>query len=93
MYTLLNNAESSKFDLYLPGRLVASLHYTIDEDKNSMMLIYCESIEPEDSDRHCTELMMRSLEDVHSRRMKITITCPIALKYVDGPADDGPVPV
>lgn len=29
MYTLLNNSEASKFDLYLPGKLVASLHYTI----------------------------------------------------------------
>ncbi|AZL06743.1 hypothetical protein [Brevibacterium aurantiacum] len=93
MYTLLNNAESSKFDLYLPGRLVASLHYTIEENENAMMFIYCESIEPEEAAQHCTELMKRALEDVHSRRMKITISCPIAMKYVNGSADNGPVPV
>ena len=43
MYTLLNNQEASKFDLYLPGKLVASLHYTIDEKE--VMFIYCEAIE------------------------------------------------
>src|SRR5699024_3951194 len=61
VYTLLNNAESSKFDLYLPGQLVAALHYKIDEDKNEVMLIYCEAIEPRQPDDHCQELMKRAL--------------------------------
>lgn len=88
MYTLLNNSEASKFDLYLPGRLVASLHYTIDEKE--VMFIYCEAIEPRESARHCRELMDRALKDVRNRRMKITITCPIALKFVDDPASSLP---
>jgi hypothetical protein len=53
VYTLLNNAESSKFDLYLPGKLVAALHYKIEEDKNEVMLIYCEAIEPREPVDHC----------------------------------------
>lgn len=91
MYTLLNNAESSKFDLYLPGKLVAALHYTIDEDKNEVMLIYCEAIEPREPDDHCRELMKRALEDLRNRRMKITITCPIALEVIKDAADGGSV--
>lgn len=88
MYTLLNNQEASKFDLYLPGKLVASLHYTIDEKE--VMFIYCEAIETLDAARHCKELMTRSLKDVRGRHMKITVTCPIALKFLDDPALDLP---
>lgn len=84
MYTLLNNQESSKFDLYLPGKLVASLHYTIDEKE--VMFIYCEAIETLEADQHCRELMSRSLKDVRNRHMKVTVTCPIALKFLDDPA-------
>lgn len=84
MYTLLNNQEASKFDLYLPGKLVASLHYTIDEKE--VMFIYCEAIETLDAAHHCKELMTRSLKDVRNRHMKVTVTCPIALKFLDDPA-------
>lgn len=84
MYTLLNNQEASKFDLYLPGKLVASLHYTIDEKE--VMFIYCEAIETLEAAHHCKELMTRSLKDVRNRHMKVTVTCPIALKFLDDPA-------
>lgn len=88
MYTLLNNQEASKFDLYLPGKLVASLHYTIDEKE--VMFIYCEAIETHEATRHCKELMARSLKDVLNRHMKVTVTCPIALKFLDDSALDLP---
>lgn len=84
MYTLLNNQDASKFDLYLPGKLVASLHYTI-ADKE-VMFIYCEAIETLDATDHCRELMARSLNDVRNRHMKVTVTCPIALKFLEDPA-------
>lgn len=87
MYTLLNNTESSKFDLYLPGKLVAALHYKIEEDKNEVMLIYCEAIEPREPVDHCRELMKRALDDLRNRRMAITITCPIALEIVKDAAN------
>ncbi|MCS4593219.1 hypothetical protein KTJ89_09525 [Brevibacterium sediminis] len=81
MYTLLNNSEASKFDLYLPGHLVASLHYTI--TPGEIMFVYCEAIEPLDSDRHCRELLRLALEDSLNRRIPITISCPIARKHID----------
>lgn len=84
MYTLLNNLEAKKFDLYLPGKLVASLHYTI-ADKE-VMFIYCEAIETLEAARHCKELMTRSLRDVRNRHMKVTVSCPIALTFLDHPA-------
>lgn len=85
MYTLLNNSEASKFDLYLPGKLVASLHYTISSDE--IMFVYCEAIEPIDSEKHCRELMARALEDTLNRRLPITVTCPIARQHMDKDSD------
>lgn len=82
MYTLLNNQESSKFDLYVPGRLVASLHYKLEKDKNEVMFVYCEAIETLEAARHCKELMWRSTENIRNRRMHITVACPIALKII-----------
>src|SRR5699024_12762133 len=73
MYTLLNNQNSSKFDLYLPGKLVASLHYKLEEEKNEVMFIYCEAIETLEAARHCRELMWRATENVRNRRMRILI--------------------
>lgn len=81
MYTLLNNQEAAKFDLYLPGRLVASLHYRVDED--DVMFVYCEAVDKSDVDVHCRELMRRSLENVRARRLHVNVTCPIALKYLE----------
>ncbi|WP_172170529.1 hypothetical protein [Brevibacterium sp. CT2-23B] len=78
---MLNNSEASKFDLYLPGHLVASLHYTI--TPGEIMFVYCEAIEPLDSDRHCRELLRLALEDSLNRRIPITISCPIARKHID----------
>lgn len=82
MYTLLNNQESSKFDLYLPGKLVASLHYKLEKDKNEVMFVYCEAIETLEAAGHCKELMWRSTENVRNRRMNIIVACPIALKII-----------
>lgn len=90
MYTLLNNQESSKFDLYLPGQLVASLHYKLQKDDNEVMFIYCEAIEALEADHHCKELMQRATADVRNRRMKITVTCPIALRFLQEPGANGP---
>lgn len=81
MYTLLNNQDSSKFDLYLPGKIVASLHYKLNEEQ--VMFVYCEAIEKSNADVHRTELMKRSLEDVRNRRLKIIVSCPIALKHLE----------
>ncbi len=81
VYTLLNNSDASKFDLYLPGQLVASLHYTITPDE--IMFVYCEAIEPLDSERHCRELLRLALDDSLNRRIPITVSCPIARKYID----------
>ncbi|MGC3021993.1 MULTISPECIES: hypothetical protein [unclassified Brevibacterium] len=89
MYTLLNNQESSKYDLYLPGQLVAALHYKLERDANEVMFIYCEAIESTQADRHRRELMRRAVEDVKGRRLKLIITCPIArktLEQADAPA-------
>ncbi|SMY04446.1 hypothetical protein BSP239C_03840 [Brevibacterium sp. 239c] len=63
---------------------MASLHYTIDEKE--VMFIYCEAIGILDAAHHCKELMTRSLRDVRNRHMKVTVTCPIALKFLDDPA-------
>lgn len=81
MYTLLNNQEATKFDLYLPGKLVASLHYQLDEE--DVMFVYCEAVDKSDVDVHCRELMKRALEDVRARRLQVNVTCPIALKYLE----------
>lgn len=86
MYTLLNNQESSKFDLYLPGRLVASLHYKLKKDDNEVMFIYCEAIEALEAAHHCRELMRRATADVKNRRMRIIVTCPIGLRFLGEPA-------
>lgn len=83
MYTMLNNQESSKYDLYLPGKLVAALHYKLEPDANEVMFIYCEAIEPTQADRHRWELMRRAVEDAKGRRLKLTITCPIGLKALE----------
>ncbi|WP_309131508.1 hypothetical protein [Brevibacterium sp.] len=80
MYTMLNNRKASKFDLYLPGRLVASLHYSIDE--NEILYVFCEVIEQEDSDQHCRALMQRAVSESLNRRLKINVTCPIALNHL-----------
>ena len=83
MYTMLNNQEASKFDLYLPGRLVASLHYNIVDEANEVMFIYCEAIDDTDPDTHCRELMKQALEDARGRMLTVNVTCPIALKYME----------
>ena len=83
MYTMLNNQESSKYDLYLPGKLVAALHYKLEPDANEVMFIYCEAIEPTQADRHRRELMRRAVEDAKGRRLKLTITCPIGRKALE----------
>lgn len=88
MYTLLNNQNSSKFDLYLPGKLVASLHYKLEKEKNEVMFIYCEAIETLEADHHCRELMWRATENVRNRRMRILITCPIALRVMKALGND-----
>lgn len=85
MYTMLNNRKASKFDLYLPGRLVASLHYSIDE--NEILFVYCEAIDMEDSVRHCRELMRSAMRESLARRLKITVTCPIALRHLGDTPD------
>lgn len=80
---MLNNQEQSKFDLYLPGKLVASLHYKIDDEANEVMFIYCEAIEVTDKNVHCQEIMKRALEEVRGRWLKVNVTCPIALKHME----------
>lgn len=85
MYTMLHNQDASKFDLYLPGQLVAALHYKLNEDDNEMMFIYCEAIETLEAAHHCKELMRRATAEVNNRRMKITVTCPIALRFLQEP--------
>lgn len=82
MYTMLNNPNSSKFDLYLPGELVASLHYAIRKDENEILVVYCEAIEQLNSATHCKELMKRAMADMRNRRMRITVTCPIATRHL-----------
>lgn len=84
MYTLLNNRAAAKFDLYLPGRLVASLQYTISPQE--IMFVYCEAIDPTDADQHCRELMRLAIEDTRNRRIPITVSCPIAWKSIDDDA-------
>lgn len=82
MYTLLHNRQASKFDLYLPGELVASLHYKLSEDE--MMFVYCEAVEKSNTDVHCKELVNRTLQEVRNRRLKIIVSCPIALTHLEG---------
>lgn len=75
-----DNRDASTFDLYLRGKLVASLHYCIDE--NEILYIYCEAIATADADRHCQVLMQWALHESLGRQLKVTITCPIALAYL-----------
>src|SRR5699024_1858911 len=82
MYTLLNNQNHSKFDLYLPNKLLASLHYKPEKEKNEIMLIYCEPSETFEDAHDWRELMWRATENVRNRRMHIIITCPIALRVI-----------
>lgn len=82
MYTLLNNMESSKLDLYLPGRLVASLHYRFTTDE--MWFVYCESIDDDSPDSHCREVLRRGLEEAHSRRMRVHVLCTISQRLLTG---------
>lgn len=80
MYTMLDNRSASKFDQYHSGRLVASLHYCVDE--NEILFVFCEAIESAEADRHCEELMQSALSDSFNRHLKITVTCPIARKHL-----------
>ncbi|RBP61737.1 hypothetical protein DFO66_11961 [Brevibacterium sanguinis] len=80
MYTMLNNRKASKFDLYIPGELVASLHYNIAD--NEILFVYCEAIDTMDAEQHCRELIRCAVSECVNRRLKITITCPIALKHL-----------
>lgn len=80
MYTLLNNREASKYDLYRPGQLVASLHYHV--TGHEILLVYCESIEVSDAEVHCRELMKRAYETSLNRQLTITVTCPIASRHL-----------
>lgn len=82
MYTMLDNQNASKFNLYLPGRLVASLHYKVDEDANEVDFVYCEVIDATDPDAHGRELMKRALEEARSKWLTVAVTCPIGLKYM-----------
>ena len=77
-YILLNNREASKYDLYLPGRLVAALHYNLDPAEHTMMFVYCEAIEKTEANKHCRELMRQATEHTRNRRLELTIPCPIA---------------
>ncbi|WP_029088736.1 hypothetical protein [Brevibacterium album] len=80
MYTLLNNLEASKLDLYLPGRLVASLHYAIRGQE--MEFVYCEAIEVDDAAAHCTELLGRAVREARSKRLTVVPSCSIARTYL-----------
>lgn len=80
MYTLLNNLESSKLDLYLPGRLVASLHYAVREQE--MEFVYLEAIEETDAPAHCMELLRRAVLEAYTRRLKVVPSCQIARGYL-----------
>ncbi|WP_152349050.1 hypothetical protein [Brevibacterium sp. CFH 10365] len=96
-YVLLNNREASKYDLYLPGQLVAALHYNLDPTNHTMMFVYCEAIEKTDANRHCRELMKQATEQIRNRRLELTITCPIARKALhealaEATSTDGLVP-
>lgn len=84
---LLNNIQASKFELYLPGRLVASLHYTINPDE--IMFVYCESIESDDAKVHCQGLMRLAWEDTLNRRIPVNVTCPIANRFLGRPVNAG----
>lgn len=86
MYTLLNNRDSSKLDLYLPGRLVASLHYRITTD--AMWFVYCEAIAPDSPDDHRREVLRRALREAHSRRLRVVLLCAIARRLADEGPDD-----
>lgn len=86
MYTLLNNRKSSKLDLYLPGRLVASLHYRFTADE--MWFVFCESTLPDSPDPHRREVLRRGLELAHSRRLRVRVLCTIAQRLLTE-SDDG----
>lgn len=79
---MLDNQNASKFDLYLPGRLVASLHYNVDEDEKGVRFVYCETFDATDPDTHGRELMKRALEEAENKWVTVTVTCPIGLKYM-----------
>lgn len=83
MYTLLNNTDDSRFDLHLAGKLVASLHYTFDSFENEFHFIHCESLESDDDDNHCSELVKRAIATARKNWLKVHVTCPIALKHMD----------
>ncbi|RBP65459.1 hypothetical protein DFO66_10442 [Brevibacterium sanguinis] len=85
MYTMLDNRGASKFDLYLPGKLVASLHYKVEKDR--VLFHYLEAIEPEDADQHCAELVSLAMKDVANRRLPVVTTCPIAARYLPPPEE------
>lgn len=82
MYTLLNNRKSSKLDLYLPGRLVASLHYRFTADE--MWFVYCESIVADSTDSHRRAVLRRGLEVARSRRMRVRVLCSISQRLLTG---------
>ncbi len=90
MYTMLDNRGASKFDLYLPGKLVASLHYSIERDR--VLFVYLEVIESDAADQHCAELVSQAMKDVSMRRLPVVNTCPIAAKYLP-PPELSPAPV
>ncbi|GAA1937464.1 hypothetical protein GCM10009689_17530 [Brevibacterium antiquum] len=83
MYTLLNNTEASTFDLFLAGKRVASLHYTFDSFENEFHFFYCESIEEKDTDKHRQELMTRAIAEARRRWLRVNVTCPIGLAYME----------
>ena len=83
MYKMQNNKSASKYDIFFQSILVASLHYEFDAFENEVTFHHCEPIEDLAADAHCRELMKRAIKDVRKRWLRVNITCPIALKYLE----------
>lgn len=80
MYTMLDDRNASRFDLHFHGRLVASLHYSSDE--NEILFVCCEIVDTVNADRHRHELMQRAKYEALDHWAKLNVTCPIALEYL-----------
>ncbi|WP_420096438.1 hypothetical protein [Brevibacterium sediminis] len=79
-YSVIDDREAAAFELRLAGDVVATLHYTLDEENQQAVFVCCEIEETLAAAQHCRVLLTTAIEAVESRGMSVSVTWPVALK-------------
>lgn len=79
-YSVIDDREAAASELRLAGDVVAALHYTLDEENQQAVFVYCEIEETLAAAQHCRVLLTTATEAVKSRGMSVSVTWPVALE-------------